>query len=66
MVPSDNKRSRRLLSLHYIPFSMGIKSCVKKEEKTFPLCPLCELNDVIYDCEGGNVLRGHLKKTDTG
>lgn len=31
------------------------------ERQNFSLCPL--LNDVIYDCEEGNVLKGHLKKT---
>lgn len=52
------------LSSALLPRHMGLKSCTKKRrrKKTFPFCPLCEFNGVIYDDEGGNVWRGTWRK----
>lgn len=52
------------LSSALLPRYMGLKSCMKKRrrKKTFPFCPLCEFNGVIYDDEGGNVWRGTWRK----
>ncbi len=45
---------------HYLPFPW--ESSLAWKNNNFSLCPLCEVNDVIYDYKGGNVLRGTWRK----